>query len=140
VNLLLSWHNSDPVSAKEVARNNAVYVYQHNRNPYIDHPEYAVMVWDPNVGIDANVYETARLQVWPVPVSSQLNFTIENHNTTKNLDMVIVDLAGRVLMEKQFVANQTITIHDLDKLSAGFYLLRVSEQGKTIATTKLLKN
>ncbi len=47
VNLLLAWHQQDPVSAKEIARNNAVYVLQHNRNPYIDHPEYANQVWNP---------------------------------------------------------------------------------------------
>ncbi len=44
-NLLLAWNNSDPVSAKEIARNNAVYAIQHNRNPFIDHNEYVASVW-----------------------------------------------------------------------------------------------
>ena len=46
--MLLRWHEADPVSDKEIARNNAVYGYQNNRNPFIDHPEYAPMIWDPN--------------------------------------------------------------------------------------------
>jgi endonuclease I len=45
LNQLLAWHNQDPVSAREIARNNAIYARQNNRNPYIDHPEYAVSVW-----------------------------------------------------------------------------------------------
>jgi len=44
--LMLKWHHQDPVSAKEIDRNNAAYVYQGNRNPYIDHPEYADVVWN----------------------------------------------------------------------------------------------
>ena len=45
--MLLRWSDEDPVSDKEIARNNAVYGYQNNRNPFIDHPEYARMIWDP---------------------------------------------------------------------------------------------
>ncbi|MBR4390605.1 MAG: endonuclease [Bacteroidales bacterium] len=45
--MLLRWSDEDPVSDKEIARNNAVYGYQSNRNPFIDHPEYARMIWDP---------------------------------------------------------------------------------------------
>ncbi len=45
LNQLLAWHLADPVSAVEITRNNASYVYQGNRNPFIDHPEYAVQIW-----------------------------------------------------------------------------------------------
>ncbi|MCF8294843.1 MAG: endonuclease [Bacteroidales bacterium] len=43
--MLMEWHLADPVSAKEIARNNAVYGIQGNRNPFIDHPEYATYIW-----------------------------------------------------------------------------------------------
>ena len=46
--MLLRWSDEDPVSQKEIDRNNAVYGYQNNRNPFIDHPEYARMIWDEN--------------------------------------------------------------------------------------------
>lgn len=42
---LIAWHNQDPVSPREIARNNAIYARQNNRNPYIDHPEYVASVW-----------------------------------------------------------------------------------------------
>lgn len=46
VNLLITWHNADPVSQKEIDRNNVIYTnYQHNRNPFIDHPEYVAAIW-----------------------------------------------------------------------------------------------
>ena len=45
VELLLKWHKQDPVSEKEVSRNNAVYAVQGNRNPYVDFPQLADYVW-----------------------------------------------------------------------------------------------
>ena len=47
--MLLRWSDHDPVSQKEIDRNNTIYGgYQGNRNPFIDHPEYAHMIWDEN--------------------------------------------------------------------------------------------
>lgn len=43
--VLLTWHDADPVSQREIDRNNAAYAFQGNRNPYIDHPEYVHQVW-----------------------------------------------------------------------------------------------
>ena len=43
--LLLQWAALDPVSQKEIDRNNAVYGLQHNRNPFIDHPELAEKIF-----------------------------------------------------------------------------------------------
>lgn len=50
VELLLEWHRSDPVSQKEVDRNNTVYGYQNNRNPFIDMPELAEYIWGARQG------------------------------------------------------------------------------------------
>ena len=44
-NLFLKWHRQDPVSQKEIDRNNAIYVHQKNRNPFIDHPELVEYIW-----------------------------------------------------------------------------------------------
>lgn len=49
VELLLRWSKQDPVSEKEIARNNAVYEVQGNRNPYIDYPQLAEYVWGDSV-------------------------------------------------------------------------------------------
>ena len=45
LNTLLAWNAQDPVNAREIARNNAIYARQNNRNPYIDHPEYVQAIW-----------------------------------------------------------------------------------------------
>lgn len=43
--VLLKWHQQDPVSEREIARNNAAYQFQGNRNPYIDNPDWVNVVW-----------------------------------------------------------------------------------------------
>ncbi|MBX9449702.1 MAG: endonuclease [Taibaiella sp.] len=43
--LLMSWHLADPVSEREVIRNDKVYALQGNRNPFVDHPEWAEAIW-----------------------------------------------------------------------------------------------
>lgn len=54
LNLFTKWSHEDPVSEKETNRNDAVYGIQHNRNPYIDHPEYVDIVF-PNKYADTPV-------------------------------------------------------------------------------------
>ena len=50
INLLLKWSREDPVSDKEVARNDAVYKIQNNRNPFIDNPLLAEYIWGDRQG------------------------------------------------------------------------------------------
>jgi hypothetical protein len=50
INLLLKWHRQDPVSQKEIDRNEAVYGFQNNRNPFIDYPELAEYIWGTYAG------------------------------------------------------------------------------------------
>ncbi len=45
INLLLQWHRQDPVSQKEIDRNEVVYSFQNNRNPFIDYPQLAEHIW-----------------------------------------------------------------------------------------------
>jgi len=45
LNVLLTWHNQDPVSQAEIKRNNASYTFQGNRNPFIDNPNYVNLIW-----------------------------------------------------------------------------------------------
>lgn len=50
---LLTWNESDPVSTYEIHRNNLIYKnVQNNRNPYIDHPEWARRVYDKNYSLE----------------------------------------------------------------------------------------
>lgn len=45
MNMLLEWSRKDPVSQKEIDRNNIVEQYQQNRNPFVDFPELAEYIW-----------------------------------------------------------------------------------------------
>jgi len=45
VSMLLDWHEADPVSRKELERNGTVYTMQGNRNPFIDRPEFADLMY-----------------------------------------------------------------------------------------------
>ncbi len=49
--MLYRWHLADPVSQKEIDRNNAVYGIQGNRNPYIDHPDWVARVFISSCGV-----------------------------------------------------------------------------------------
>lgn len=47
---LLRWHELDPVDNWERRRNNIIYEdYQGNRNPFIDHPEFVALIWQPAI-------------------------------------------------------------------------------------------
>lgn len=50
VSLLMKWHRQDPVSQKEIDRNNQVFRIQNNRNPFIDLPELAEYIWGTKTG------------------------------------------------------------------------------------------
>ena len=45
INMLMEWTRLDPVSEKEIKRNEGIYGIQGNRNPFIDHPELAEYIW-----------------------------------------------------------------------------------------------
>lgn len=46
LSVLKQWNDEDPPSAFEENRNNVIYnTYQHNRNPFIDHPEWVEAIW-----------------------------------------------------------------------------------------------
>ncbi|WP_300672223.1 endonuclease [Soonwooa sp.] len=53
IQMLINWHNADPVSQKEIERNNYVYQIQKNRNPFIDHPEWVNSIWNQNIATTA---------------------------------------------------------------------------------------
>lgn len=64
---LLQWHISDPVDSFEINRNNVVYKYQKNRNPFIDHPEYVDEIWTAiKTGI---VLHENKIGVYPNPAT-----------------------------------------------------------------------
>jgi len=47
LSVLIDWHNQDPVDSYELERNERIYSYQGNRNPFIDHPEWVECIFVP---------------------------------------------------------------------------------------------
>ncbi len=128
--LLLQWAAMDPVSQKEINRNNAVYQRQHNRNPFIDHPELAEKIF----GNDSSPFTTDissysdqhRWIVYPNPVSSTINIKSIDNQTDK-LTVELQDIAGRTLLARQFDNIDNIQI-DLSKFPIGPYLIKLSSE------------
>lgn len=60
IQLLLAWHRQDPVSPKEIDRNEAVFRIQNNRNPFIDYPELAEYLWGDHAGEAFTLAVTSR--------------------------------------------------------------------------------
>lgn len=46
LDVILLWHEQDPPDAREHLRNEVVYSYQGNRNPFVDHPEWAACLFN----------------------------------------------------------------------------------------------
>lgn len=115
--MLLRWNKLDPVSQKEIDRNNVIYSdYQHNRNPFIDHPEFADMIWDPSWSVsEAPAQTDAR---W----------------------LVVYDLSGRKLLQTNITSEFEATTSLKNQLKQGCYLLMFMNGNQVVARRKLLVN
>lgn len=82
INLLLKWHREDPVSQKELDRQEVVYGAQHNRNPFIDHPELAEYIWG-----------NKKDQNWSTNISADPAFLLPTDGSTVDFGVTAVGLA-----------------------------------------------
>jgi endonuclease I len=139
INLLFTWNTADPVSKKEIDRNNEIYnQYQHNRNPFIDHPEYANLIWGVNVGISSEPAYVA-LQVYPNPASSTCTITLPPNFNQQNNTFVVYSSTGRPVTAPLTVTGNNGTL-DLENLPSGFYLLRLALNNySTIYQARIIK-
>lgn len=120
LNILYQWHVQDPVSQKEIDRNNAIYAYQGNRNPYVDHPEWVQTVWAANLSSDGYVLADD-FTVYPNP-SPDGTLTIRSALRPDRVE--VIDLSGRII-RGQLTQNGEDEIV-VSGLPSGFYLLRAS--------------
>lgn len=72
IDVLLQWSRQDPVSQKEINRQNAVSDFQHNRNPYIDYPHLEEYIWGVRKGqplcldsLSATVFPDSTITIVP---------------------------------------------------------------------------
>lgn len=102
--MLMEWNEQDPVSQKEIDRNNAIYTdYQHNRNPFVDHPEYARMIWDsdaePPVTPDPSATDGDYVKVTSAPSdwSGEYLIVYEGGNVAFNGALETLDAVGNTI-------------------------------------------
>lgn len=129
LNILLTWNNQDPVSTKEIVRNNAAFVHQNNRNPYIDHPEYVCLIWSAACALNTNSFELiADINVYPNPSNDQ-RINIETENELDEIQLININ--GQIMQQvSNPVRNQNK--YTLENLPHGFYFLKLSSDNKSI--------
>ena len=134
--LLYEWHQNDPVSEKEISRNNAIYQIQNNRNPFIDHPEYASLIWF-FTSIDNERDRESGYRIYPNPTQDHINIACSSPVT--NANFTITDQTGRVVSTGQ-IEGEAVKTLDISYLSGGFYMITIFEtNGQGIKTFKLIK-
>ncbi len=99
--LLLEWHRQDPVSDKEIDRNNAVYEFQENRNPYIDYPLLAEYIWGEWVGKDFTFSGEPSSLPKLTPSMYEIDFGYIAENSTKEIILYVRgrNLTGEVMTQ-----------------------------------------
>jgi hypothetical protein len=127
--LLLQWNQTDPKDDFEMNRNNYIYTWQVNRNPFIDYPNLADYVWGANAGqqwfssLSTNQFNEERFVVYPNPVKNFLNFA-----TTQSIKRIMIyDMMGRELYTEAVQNNSA----DLSSLQSGQYLLKIETANGT---------
>lgn len=121
--LLLQWALQDPVSQKEIDRNNEVYDVQDNRNPFIDHPEYANLIWGSNTGISDQL-AIVPLLVYPNPASSVCTITLPPEFNQQNYSFAVYSSSGSIQQSNVTISGSEASFH-VDDLPSGFYLVQL---------------
>lgn len=130
IQLLYKWHLEDPVSQREIVRNNEAYDFQGNRNPFIDHPEYVSEIWSSVLSTES--FNKTSFNIYPNP---NVNGTLYINTNTK-INVNIYNVLGKIVLNYKMDANtNSINISSLPK---GVYLIRCNTASTSI-TKKLIK-
>ncbi len=91
IDMLLEWHANDPVHTSETVRNVASYDYQGNANPFIDHPEFVQMIWNPTPDNQDPTVPTNLVTSNPTGSSIDLDWTASTDNIAVSSYDIYVD-------------------------------------------------
>ncbi|MCU0376791.1 MAG: endonuclease [Bacteroidales bacterium] len=121
--MLLAWHRADAVSTKETNRNNEVYKYQNNRNPFIDDPQFVEKIWGTlNDVVETGVASPA-LNLYPNPAGEYLNIEVRGYDCN-GADIFVFDSRGCLVMTEK--SDNGIALLDMKELNPGVYFIRIS--------------
>jgi endonuclease I len=137
--MMYAWNNLDPVDAKEINRNNLVFSQQNNRNPYIDHPEYVLAVWQCTGVLPVTVTDfTAQKNNESVLLKWYATFetNFKKYEIERSTDGIgyykIGEVAGRNL------ANYSFTDNDLPNANTVFYRLKMIDIDGKFSNSKVV--
>ncbi|MBN2894021.1 MAG: endonuclease [Bacteroidales bacterium] len=127
---LYEWNTEDPVSEWEERRNNIIHTnYQHNRNPYIDHPEWVTAIWGPVLGVNENNEFTV---VYPNPSNG---FITIKSNATNLAKIKVYNELGQIILSLE---NVSFPIElDLTEQNSGIVFVQII-QGYDVKTEKII--
>ncbi len=144
IDLFLQWNAADTVSLYEKNRNNLLETIQGNRNPFIDNPYLATIIWSGTPAQDnwnmtaVNENEINNVfTVYPVPTNNG-TITLSFLKTEKVTSIKLYNLSGQIVQEEIYptISNQELIINNLPK---GLFFLTVNTN-QTISTKKIAVN
>ncbi len=123
---LILWNEQDLPDDFEMHRNDVIYYdYQHNRNPFIDHPEYVNEIWGNPSSVQTP--DAEYIKVYPNPANNILNVDVEQ---TSNLNYSIYSIYGNVI-NKGLLYDSHSAI-DISGISSGVYFISVTNGDKSV--------
>lgn len=128
VDLLLNWNSADPVNDFEENRNEIIFQNQGNRNPFIDNPYLATLIWGGipaenkwNLSVDKFV-SPGSISIFPNPTfNSTVRIETKNSTLIENIDLCSIT-GQNVIFEIAYISQTKIIISDLIQ---GLYILSV---------------
>lgn len=133
LSVLLQWNEQDLPDDFEMNRNEVIYSYQENRNPFIDHPEYVQEIW----GDPSAISENGMLAVacYPNPVVSDLYIEF-SRNT--NLTYSFYFLDGKQVKIGNLQAGKSAV--SMQGMQQGLYVLVLNDEaGRMVGQYKIQK-
>lgn len=128
---LLSWNTSDPSDDYEMNRNNVIYDWQMNRNPFIDYPLLADYVFGANYGdswsfalSNDSFFTENSIKVYPNPTTDYL--IVDGVEGSAKIEMY--NLTGQQVLQQEFDSQIRLNLD----LASGIYLIKVKQQTKEI--------
>jgi endonuclease I len=140
VDLLLKWSKQDPVSQKEIMRNNEVYKIQGNRNPYIDYPLMSEYVWGSLTTVPFSPDGNVNYPYISTPTNGSIvdfGKVVFLQNLSSTLNIKALNLTGdlSLAISGTDAANFSIATSTLTKANAeAGYNLTIFYNAKTVGT------
>lgn len=150
-NVLKKWNTEFPPDSWDISRNDFLDSLQGNRNPFIDHPEYAcyidfstmTYIANPPIPCDAlginKQTGLSNIYVAPNPANDEVNVYV-NVAAKQNAIVAIVDVTGKIVIEMPIYLNagRNQSVISLANLSNGVYTLKITGD-QQLMTQKIIK-